>query len=43
MKKSKIFYHIHKNRFHDDKWQVGSVLETTQNAFTKFSFDFAPY
>ena len=43
MKKSKIFYHIHKNRVHDDKWHVGSVLETTQNEFTKFSFDFAPY
>ena len=41
MKKSKIFYHIHKNGVHDDKWQVGSVLETTKNEFTKFSFNYA--
>lgn len=43
MKNGKIFYHIHKCGIHDDDWQIGKVLETNQNEFTKFSFDFAPY
>lgn len=43
MKKSKTFYHIHKNGVHDDKWQIGNILETMQNEFIKCSFDFAAY
>ena len=43
MKKKKIFYHIHRNGVHDDKWRIGNVLETTQNEFIKRSFDFSAY
>lgn len=38
-----IFYHIHKKGIQDDKWKVGSILETSQNEFTNLSFSFSAY
>lgn len=36
---SQIYYHIHKIGIYEEFWQVGNFIETSQNEFTRFSFN----
>lgn len=40
--KTKIFYHIHRKRGDDSKWQVGNTIKIDQNDFVNISLNFNP-
>lgn len=40
--KTKIFYHVHRKREDDSKWQVGNTIKIDQNDFVNISLNFNP-